>query len=144
MNILNRKITPILFINQIDIGIKEGHSGEDIYIKLNNIMELVNDSMSMANPLDILIDEGEEGEEKEDRKDPFIIDHYSNNVIFGSALDGWGFNLSHFAQIYCQKFKIDNKRMMDKLWGENYFDAQNKMWKKNPSPSKKGGTPLIR
>jgi elongation factor 2 len=39
--------------------------------------------------------------------------------------------LTRFAQIYSKKFKIDEKKMMEKLWGDNYYDAEGKKWKKN-------------
>lgn len=52
------------------------------------------------------------------------------NVAFGSGLQQWGFTLSKFAQIYSAKFKIDKAKMMEKLWGDNYFDKAGKKWKK--------------
>jgi elongation factor 2 len=32
--------------------------------------------------------------------------------------------------MYAKKFNIDEKKMMEKLWGDNYFDAAKKVWKK--------------
>lgn len=52
------------------------------------------------------------------------------SVAFGSGLQGWGFTLAKFARMYAQKFKVDPERMMDKLWGDNFFDAESKKWKK--------------
>lgn len=52
------------------------------------------------------------------------------NVAFGSGLQQWGFTLSKFAQIYSTKFKIDKAKMMEKLWGDNFFDKAGKKWKK--------------
>jgi elongation factor 2 len=43
---------------------------------------------------------------------------------------GWGFTLSHFARLYAAKFGIAKEKMMEKLWGDNYFDAPGKKWKK--------------
>jgi elongation factor 2 len=34
--------------------------------------------------------------------------------------------------MYGAKFGIDPAKMMDRLWGDNYFDAKAKKWKKNP------------
>jgi elongation factor 2 len=50
------------------------------------------------------------------------------NVAMGSALHGWGFTLNTFAKMYAAKFKSDQKRMITKLWGENFFDAKAKKW----------------
>lgn len=52
------------------------------------------------------------------------------NVAFGSGLQQWGFTLTKFAQIYSSKFKIDKAKMMEKLWGDNFFDKGGKKWKK--------------
>lgn len=47
----------------------------------------------------------------------------------GSALFGWAFTLTRFAQIYCTKFGIEREKMTKKLWGDNYFDGKGKKWK---------------
>lgn len=53
------------------------------------------------------------------------------SVAFGSGLQGWGFTLTKFARIYSNKFKIEESKMMEKLWGDNFFDGPAKKWKKN-------------
>lgn len=54
------------------------------------------------------------------------------NVAFGSGKECWAFTLTRFAHIYAKKFKTDNKKMMEKLWGDNFFDAAAKKWRKEP------------
>jgi elongation factor 2 len=54
------------------------------------------------------------------------------NVAFGSGKECWGFTLTRFARIYAKKFKIDEAKMMERLWGDNYFDAEAKKWKVEP------------
>jgi elongation factor 2 len=44
-------------------------------------------------------------------------------------LFGWAFTLTKFARIYSEKFKVDQEKMMKKLWGDNYFDQKAKKWK---------------
>ena len=51
-------------------------------------------------------------------------------IAFGSGLQGWGFTLTKFARIYAAKFKIETSKMMEKLWGDNFFDGPGKKWKK--------------
>lgn len=34
-----------------------------------------------------------------------------------------------FARIYSKKFGINEDKMMEKLWGDNYFDPKAKKWK---------------
>jgi elongation factor 2 len=50
------------------------------------------------------------------------------NVAFGSGKECWGFTLTRFARIYSKKFGVDEKKMMERLWGENYFDPTAKVW----------------
>lgn len=50
------------------------------------------------------------------------------NVAFGSGKECWGFTLTHFARLYAKKFGIDEKKMMEKLWGDNYYDGEAKKW----------------
>lgn len=56
----------------------------------------------------------------------------------GSALFGWAFTLTKFAQVYSAKFGIDREKMRDKLWGDNYFDQKAKKWK-NTADADDGG-----
>jgi elongation factor 2 len=57
-------------------------------------------------------------------------------VAFGSGLHQWGFTLKKFAKTYAAKFGIAEEKMMEKLWGNWYFDAKGKKW----TSSDKGGT----
>ena len=52
-------------------------------------------------------------------------------VSFGSGLHQWGFTLCKFARMYSEKFGIGYHKMMQKLWGDNYFDAKGKKWVKS-------------
>ncbi|CAF1124620.1 unnamed protein product [Rotaria magnacalcarata] len=51
--------------------------------------------------------------------------HY-NNVLFASALDGWGFGIHHFADLYAKKLSIKREVLMKTLWGDFYFDKKTK------------------
>jgi elongation factor 2 len=44
--------------------------------------------------------------------------------------------------MYSTKFKIDVVKLMDKLWGDNYFDAEGKMWR--TENTNEGGKPFKR
>jgi len=46
-------------------------------------------------------------------------------------LYGYGFSVEQFAKIYAKKFGVEEKKMIEKLWGDNYFDAESKKWKYN-------------
>ncbi|KAI5298398.1 Transcriptional regulator, partial [Ascosphaera pollenicola] len=51
-------------------------------------------------------------------------------VAFGSGLHGWAFTVRQFAVRYAKKFGVDRKKMMERLWGDNYFNPKTKKWSK--------------
>ena len=54
------------------------------------------------------------------------------NVAFGSGKDCWGFTLGQFAEIYSKKFGIKKDKMINKLWGDNFFDKKKNLWRSSP------------
>jgi len=60
------------------------------------------------------------------------VDPKNGTVAFGSALFGWAFTITVFAKTYATKFGISKEKMMEKLWGDNYFDTKAKKWKNHP------------
>jgi elongation factor 2 len=57
-------------------------------------------------------------------------------VGFGSGLHSWGFTVQRFARMYAAKFKIPEKKLMQKLWGDNFFDQAGKKWTTKPTGAK--------
>jgi hypothetical protein len=51
-------------------------------------------------------------------------------VSFSAGLHGWAFTLTTFAKMYAAKFGTDEQKMMEKLWGDNFFDPATKKWTK--------------
>ncbi|OCT45349.1 Ribosome assembly protein 1 [Cladophialophora carrionii] len=49
-----------------------------------------------------------------------------NNVIFGSAIDGWAFTVRQFAGIYEKKLGIRKSVLENVLWGDFYLDPKTK------------------
>ncbi|KAF5178281.1 Elongation factor [Thalictrum thalictroides] len=62
-------------------------------------------------------------------------------VAFSSGLHGWAFTLTNFAQMYASKYGLDETKMMERLWGENFYDPTTKKWTttNSGSPSCKRG-----
>ena len=56
-------------------------------------------------------------------------------VSFSAGLHGWAFTLTSFAKIYAKKFGTDEVKMMEKLWGDNFFDPKTKKWTKKQTNS---------
>ncbi|NP_001084970.1 elongation factor like GTPase 1 L homeolog [Xenopus laevis] len=48
------------------------------------------------------------------------------NVVFASAIDGWGFTIDHFAQLYSQKVGIKASVLLKTLWGDYYLNTKAK------------------
>jgi len=48
------------------------------------------------------------------------------NVVFASAIDGWGFRIGKFAQLYANKLKIKEANFKRVLWGDFYLDPKTK------------------
>jgi len=113
---LGEKIKPVLFINKIDRGILELQvDGETMYQNFQRVIENANVIIATYE-----CDDMGEGQQ---------VDPVKGTVAFGSALFGWAFTLTRFARIYAEKFKVDQSKMMEKLWGDNYHDAKAKKWK---------------
>lgn len=48
------------------------------------------------------------------------------NVIFASAIDGWGFRVGRFAQMYAVKLGIKENNLRRVLWGDFYIEPKTK------------------
>jgi len=111
---LAEKITPVLMVNKIDRGILELQvDGETMYQNYLRVIENVNVIIATY----------------ENEGDELQVDPCKGTVAFGSALFGWAFTTTVFAKTYSKKFGIERKKMMEKLWGDNYFDTKAKKWK---------------
>lgn len=113
---LGEKIKPVLFVNKIDRGILELQvEGETMFQNFQRVIENANVIISTY--------------EADDMGEGQQVDPCNGTVAFGSALFGWAFTLTRFARIYADKFKVDFDKMMQKLWGDNFFDQKGKKWK---------------
>jgi ribosome assembly protein 1 len=63
-------------------------------------------------------------EEKDDEDIYFAPDR--GNVIFASAIDGWGFRVGKFAQLFATKLGIKESNLRQVLWGDFYLDPKTK------------------
>ena len=125
---MQEKIRPVLMVNKVDRAVLELQlDGESMYQNFNRVIQRVNVIVSNFSQPDM-------GEVE--------LDPSRGNVAFGSGKDCWGFTLKIFADLYSQKFGIASDKMMKKLWGDNYFDAKNKVWRSEDSD--KDGNPLKR
>ncbi|EGC31733.1 hypothetical protein DICPUDRAFT_89525 [Dictyostelium purpureum] len=109
-------LRPVLFLNKLDRCILELKlDSEEIYQSFQRKFELLNRKLLSVSIV------------QQNNKD-FILSPNKNNVAFGSGLHGWGFNIDNIARFYSVKFGIPQEKLVEKFWGENYYDPINKVW----------------
>jgi len=125
---LGERIKPVLMVNKMDRALLELQlDQEEAYQSFAKTIETANVIISTYH--DEALGDVQVYPEK-------------GTVAFGSGLHGWGFTLSKFANMYAKKFGVEKEKLMTRLWGENYFDAKAKKWKK--SATSEEGKPLKR
>jgi elongation factor 2 len=118
---ITERVRPVLFVNKVDrILLELQLPQEDAYITFQKAVENVNVVIATY---------------KDDRMGDLQVYPEKGTVAFGSGLHGWAFTLAKFADMYSAKFGLDRARLMQKLWGENYFDAEGKKWVSKPQSS---------
>ena len=109
---IGERVRPVLHVNKVDRALLELQlSPEDMYQCFQRSVESVNVIIATYN--DELLGACQVYPEK-------------GTVSFGSGLHQWGFTLCKFARMYSEKFGIGYDKMMQKLWGDNYFDKKGK------------------
>jgi len=125
------RIRPVLFMNKMDRALLELQlEMEDLYQTFQRIIETTN--VIIATYAD---EDGPMGN--------IMVDPSKGTVGFGSGLHGWAFSLKQFAEIYAEKFKIPPIKLMSRLWGDQFYSAKDKKWKKVPSEGVRGFTMFV-
>jgi len=125
---LGERIKPVVVINKVDRALLELQvTKEDLYTSFQRTIESVNVIIATYNDK-VLGD--------------IMVYPEQGTVAFASGLHGWAFTIRQFAQRYSKKFGVDRSKMMDKLWGENYFNPATKKWTTKSTDA--AGKPLER
>ncbi|KZS88214.1 eukaryotic translation elongation factor 2 [Sistotremastrum niveocremeum HHB9708] len=111
---LGERVKPVVVINKVDRALLELQvTKEDLFQSFSRTIESVNVTISTY-------------------QDPVLGDVQvypdKGTVAFASGLHGWGFTLRQFATRYSKRFGVDKEKMMDKLWGDNFFNPTTKKW----------------
>lgn len=115
---IGERIKPVLFLNKMDRALLELQlDPEDLYQTFQRIVENVNV---------IIATYGEEDGPMGDIQ----VTPINGTVGFGSGLHGWAYTLKQFAEMYASKFKIEVPKMMDRMWGNQFYNATTKKWNK--------------
>ncbi|KAK3900378.1 ribosome assembly protein 1 [Staphylotrichum tortipilum] len=148
------KLKPLLVINKIDRLVTElKMTPTEAYTHLSKLLEQVNavlgsffqgermeedlnwreqmearvaaSAAKEARVADQLADSGDiQFQERDD--EGLYFSPEKNNVIFGSAIDGWAFTVRQFAGLYEKKLGIKRSVLEKVLWGNFYLDPKTK------------------
>ncbi|XP_069481105.1 elongation factor-like GTPase 1 [Ambystoma mexicanum] len=154
-------IRPVLVINKIDRLIVELKlTSQEAYCHLQKIMEKVNAITGTLftskvlkeraeREMDAPVIEDTDGEHVYDwsagleETDDSLL-YFSpelGNVVFASAIDGWGFSIDQFADLYSQKIGIKATVLLKTLWGDYFINTKAKRIMKGAQS--KGKKPLF-
>ncbi|CAL5221742.1 g3992 [Coccomyxa viridis] len=118
---LIERIRPVMTVNKLDRCFLELMlDGEEAYSGFRRTIESAN--VIMATYADELLGDTQVFPEK-------------GTVSFSAGLHGWAFTLTVFADLYAKKFGVERVKMMEKLWGDNFFDPATKKWTKKDTNS---------
>lgn len=85
---------------------------------------LAEEKDQLADEADATVNEADDFQEKDDEDLYFAPER--GNVIFASAIDGWGFRIGKFAQLYATKLGIKEANLRRALWGDYFLDPKSK------------------
>lgn len=113
---LGERIRPVMTVNKLDRCFLELMlDGEEAYMGFRRVIETAN--VIMATYADEKLGDTQVYPEK-------------GTVSFSAGLHGWAFTLTVFSAIYAKRFGVEEAKMMEKLWGDNFFDPATKKWTK--------------
>jgi len=125
---LGERIRPVLMVNKVDRVLLELQlPQEEAYQSFARTIESVN--VIISTYCDELMGDVQVFPNK-------------GTVAFGSGLHAWGFTLNRFATMYASKFGVEKEKLVERLWGDNFFDADAKKWTTKPQSA--DGKPLKR
>ena len=111
---ISERVRPCLMVNKVDRALLELQlPAEELYQAFCRSIESVNVIVAMYN---------------DEALGDVQVDPRKGTVAFGSGLHQWAFTLKRFARTYGAKFGVPEDKMMDKLWGDWFFDAGRKVW----------------
>ncbi|KAG8365236.1 hypothetical protein BUALT_Bualt18G0083300 [Buddleja alternifolia] len=112
---LGERIRPVLTVNKMDRCFLELQvDGEEAYHMFQSIIDKLNCIMATYEDNTHLGD--------------VMVYPEKGTVAFSSGLHGWGFTLKSFAKMYHSKFGVSESKMLERLWGDNFFDPATKKW----------------
>ena len=113
---ISERVKPCLMVNKVDRALLELQlPAEELYQNFQRAIESVNVIISTY---------------QDDSMGDIQVYPEKGTVAFGSGLHQWGFTLKRFAKIYAAKFGVEEKVMLERLWGDNFYDPAVKGFRK--------------
>lgn len=117
---LTERIMPVMTINKLDRAFLELQlEAEDMYQNFCRVIETANVIMATY---------------QDDKLGDVQVFPEKGRVAFSAGLHGWAFTLNRFARLYAKKMNVDYDKMLERLWGDTFFDRANKKWVKKEKP----------
>jgi elongation factor 2 len=111
---ISERVRPVLMVNKVDRALLELQlPAEELYQAFCRAIESVNVIVAMYN---------------DEALGDVQVDPTKGTVAFGSGLHQWAFTLKRFAKTYGAKFGVSEEKMMQKLWGDWFFDPVKNVW----------------
>lgn len=148
----SENIKAVLVLNKIDRLIVEMQlTPIDAYVHLMQVLEQVNAVMGELFATEVLENE-ETAIDKQPKTEKFNVEdnnyydwtsaledaddshlYFSpeqGNVVFASAVDGWGFTTHTFAKLFSEKLGVKEEILRKVLWGDFYLNTKTKRFMK--------------
>jgi len=125
---LEERIRPVLTINKLDRAYFELRlEPESMYQNFCRIIDEINTLF---------------GKTTDETLGDITVHPLKGTVAFSAGKYGWAFTLPQFARMYAKKFGISEHKMLEKLWGDHFFDPETNKW--TTSRFSKSGAELTR
>uniref|UniRef100_A0ACD5ZYR5 Uncharacterized protein n=1 Tax=Avena sativa TaxID=4498 RepID=A0ACD5ZYR5_AVESA len=132
------RLSPCLVLNKLDRLVTELHlTPAEAYLRLYRILADVNSiysalrSHSYFSVLASLEDQPSSQDndlpEDADDDDEDAFQPQKGNVVFACALDGWGFRIQQFADLYASKLGASASALLRGFWGPRYLEKKSFM-----------------
>ncbi|EAT47893.1 AAEL001019-PA [Aedes aegypti] len=143
----SENLRTVLLLNKVDrLVLEKKMDPVEAYKHLRQVLEQVNAVVGNIFASDVLAKEELSSDHQlsalEDTDDSRIYYTPANgNVLFGSALDGWGFTLKAFAKLYQEKLGVPLAELEEAMWGDFFYSPKKKSIEKGAL--EKGRKPLF-
>lgn len=115
---LTERIKVVLTINKIDRAFLElKQEPEEMYQSFCKTIESVNEIISTH---------------QDDTFGDCRVFPERGTVAFSAGRQGWAFTIPLFARMYSQKLGVSEEKLLEKLWGDWFYDKETKKWQQSP------------